>query len=313
MGCNYEDFLETFEDENSKKVARHYRVLGDYDYTNCTPIDLEQIILNMNPSNLKAITSICYFIGSYAKYLNNDKLYYMVQSLDKKAIWSVAQTFAEERFISNKRFKEIYNDIGLYEEVNSFYKQTLFRAIYEGVYSEDMSAIKNLRASDIHNNKVSLHRDDGIGTYDVEISEELAMDLKELSTIDYSERKNRWGGITQIKTTGLYTDSCFKVESRNGSPDKIKFAYYRLLNMISDEYVGYNLTPFNLFLSGVMYRIRKELNKHGITLKEAFNESNKYNTVANNIVNTELKKNNYGSSISSLKMLVDGFIDSLDE
>lgn len=39
-----------------------------------------------------------------------------------------------------------------------------------------------------------------------------------------------------------------------------------------------------------MYRIRKELNKHGITLKEAFNESNKYNTVANNIVNTELKK-----------------------
>lgn len=94
---------------------------------------------------------------------------------------------------------------------------------------------------------MSLHRDDGIGTYDVEISEELAMNLKELSTIDYSERKNRWGGITQIKTTGLYTDSCFKVESRNGSPDKIKFAYYRLLNMISDEYVGYNLTPFNLF------------------------------------------------------------------
>ena len=118
MDYNYEDFLETFEDENSKKVAKCYHVLGDYDYTNCTPIDLEQIILNMKPKNLKSIISICYFLGLYAKYLNNDKLYYMVQSLDKKAIWSVAQTFAEERFISNKRFKEIYNDIGLYEETN---------------------------------------------------------------------------------------------------------------------------------------------------------------------------------------------------
>lgn len=313
MNYSYEDFLETFEDKNSRKAAKCYSVLGDYDYTDCTIIDLEQIILNMKPKNLKSIITICYFMGEYAKFMNNNKLYHMVQSLDKKAIWSIAKEFAEERFISNKRFKEIYNDIGLYEESNSFYKQTLFRAIYEGIYSEDLSAIKNLRASDIHGNKVSLCRDDRIGTYDIEISEELAMDLKELSNIDYSERKNRWGSITHVKTTGLYPDSCFKVESRNGSEDKIKFSYYRVLSHISDEYIGYGLTPFNLFLSGVVYRIKLELNKHDMTLTGVFNEYDRSNTVANNIINEVLKKNNYSSSISNFKILIDGFVDSLDE
>ena len=313
MNYSYEDFLETFEDKNSRKAAKCYSVLGDYDYTDCTIIDLEQIILNMKPKNLKSIITICYFMGEYAKFMNNNKLYHMVQSLDKKAIWSIAKEFAEERFISNKRFKEIYNDIGLYEESNSFYKQTLFRAIYEGIYSEDLSAIKNLRASDIHGNKVSLCRDDRIGTYDIEISEELAMDLKELSNIDYSERKNRWGSITHVKTTGLHQDSCFKVESRNGSEDKIKFSYYRVLRHISDEYIGYGLTPFNLFLSGVVYRIKLELNKHDMTLTGVFNEYDRSNAVANNIINEVLKKNNYSSSISNFKILIDGFVDSLDE
>ena len=313
MNYSYEDFLETFEDKNSRKAAKCYSVLGDYDYTDCTIIDLEQIILNMKPKNLKSIITICYFMGEYAKFMNNNKLYHMVQSLDKKAIWSIAKEFAEERFISNKRFKEIYNDIGLYEESNSFYKQTLFRVIYEGIYSEDLSAIKNLRASDIHGNKVSLCRDDRIGTYDIEISEELAMDLKELSNIDYSERKNRWGSITHVKTTGLHQDSCFKVESRNGSEDKIKFSYYRVLSHISDEYIGYGLTPFNLFLSGVVYRIKLELNKHDMTLTGVFNEYDRSNAVANNIINEVLKKNNYSSSISNFKILIDGFVDSLDE
>ena len=313
MEYNYEDFLGTFSDNNSKRAASCYKILGEYDYTDCTIIDLEQIILNMKPKNLKSIISICYIFGEYAKYMNNNKLLYMIQSLDKKKIWSIAQTFAEPRFISNKRFKEIHNDIGLYEDVNSLYKQTLFKAIYEGIYSEDMSVIKNLRLSDINNNKVSLNRDDGIGTNDIEISEELAMDLKDLSVIDYSERKNRWGGITHIKTVGLYSDSCFKSESRNGTPDKTKFVYYRTLSKIADEYVGHDLPPLNLFLSGIMYRIKLELNKNGITLKEAFDENSRYNATANNIISKELKRSNYSSSITNLKYLVDGFIDDLDE
>ena len=98
----------------------------------------------------------------------------------------------------------------------------------EGIYNDDMSVIKNLRASDIKGNMVTLREDSG-HSYDIEVSEEFAIDLKELSYIDTWERKNRYG-LCKIKIEGLYSDSCFKVENRKGSSEyAYRYTYYRIL------------------------------------------------------------------------------------
>ncbi len=307
---NYNDFIENLADSNVSKIAKSYRKIGEYDYTNCTSVDVEQIILSIKPKGLKSVITACYVLGLYAEFLDDENLKRIVSSLDKKKIWSIAKTFADKKFVSKKEFDRIYTDVG-FEEFNAFYQQTLFKAVYEGIYCEDMSVIKNLRASDINNNMVKLHRDDGVGTYDLKISESLATDLKELAEINYTEKRNRWGNF-RIETVGKYADSVFKTENRNGTAENIKFTYYRILRKISKEYVGHELLPLNLYISGIMYRIKQELKKHDISLTEAFNDV-RYDKTVNSIIEKELQKSNYNIILGNFRALVDGFVEHIDE
>lgn len=154
---SYENFIATFDSENSKKVARSLKQIGEYDYANCTPIDIQNIILSMKPNSPKAITTIAYMLSLYAKYLDNDDMYHIARDIDRNVLWAMAKPIAKKKFISHYTFENVYKEVGVYEEYNSFYLQTLFRAIYEGIYCDDMSVLKNLRGSDI---------DTGDATYD---------------------------------------------------------------------------------------------------------------------------------------------------
>ena len=265
MSDDFKKFVETLEAPNTIKVVNSLQAIGQFNYENCTKDELEKIILSMKPNSPKAVITICYVIGLYARYLKNNHLYQIVQCIDRNSIWEQAKLNAPKKFISYDIFQSAYNNIGIYEDLNSFYYQTLFRCIYEGIYSDDMSVLKNLRASDINGNVVTLKEDNG-HSYDIEISDGLASDLKELSYIDTWERKNRYG-VFRMKITGLYLDSCFKVENRQGSSEyAYRYSYYRMLRKIAKEYLEYNVLPLQLYISGIMYRIKLKLQEHNISL-----------------------------------------------
>lgn len=310
MNDTYRSFMETFESPNTFKVVKSYQAIGDYDYTNCTEEYVENIILNMQPNTPMAITRICSVFTAYAKYLNNNQLQYIISNIDRNKLWERAKPNAPKKFISNKRFKEVYKDIGMFEELNPTYYQSLFRCLYEGIYNDDMSVIKNLRASDINGNIVTLHEDNG-NCYDLEISTELAEDLKELGLNNVWERRNRYG-VFQMKVDGICSDSCFKVEIRNNSSQyAYRYSYYRLLRKIVKEYVEYNLLPKDIFISGIMYRITLKLKENNISLEEAFSLYNRDDLVAK-IISDELKRCNHIIDFS-FKEVVKGHIDVFDE
>ena len=231
MSEDFKRFIETLEAPNTIKVVNSLQVIVQYDYSNCTPNDLEQIILNTRPNSPKAIITVCYVIGLYARYLGDERLYQMIQEIDNNILWLKAKPNAAKKFISNSKFNEVYHDIGVYEEFNSLYYQMLFKCLYEGIYNDDMSVIKNLKSSDIHGNTIVLHEDNG-NTYEIQVSNELADGLRELGYNNIWERKNR-SGICRIKMTGIYNDSCFKVELRGGSDDSsYRYSYYRCFKII---------------------------------------------------------------------------------
>ena len=307
MSDDFKRFVETLEAPNTIRVVNSLQAIGEYDYSNCTPVDLEQIILSMKPNSPKAIITICYVLSLFAKYLKDDRLYHMVQDINKGILWLVAKPNAPKKFISHISFDEVCHDIGVYEELNSFYYQTLFKCLYEGIYNDDMSVIKNLRASDVHDNIVTLHEDNG-HSYDIEVSEEFAQSLKELGLIDVWERKNRYG-ICQIKINGLHSDSCFKVENRKGSSEySYRFSYYRILRKISKDYLEYNLLPLQLYVSGMMYRIGLKLKENNISLEDAFADQNR-DRLVNRIIADELKRCNCDTEVRNFRQIVKGHLD----
>lgn len=302
MNDNYKQFIESFEESGTIKVVTSYAEIGEYDYTKCTPTSVEKIILSMNPKSPREITTICYVMKLYAKFIKHDRLYAIIENFDRNDLWKKAKPNAKKRHISYKDFDGIYNDIGVFEPFNSFYYQTLFKAVYEGIYNEDMSVIKNLRVSDVHGNIVTLREDNG-HTYELRISEQLAEDLKELSAVDVWEQKGRYS-ICQHKMIGKYSDSCFKTRTKEDDFDNnFKFAVYAKLRKIAKEYAEIDMLPSQLFVSGLMYRITVNLVELGISVESAFSENNKDKIVSKVIVD-ELQRCNYHIKANNFRELV---------
>jgi hypothetical protein len=307
MNGDYECFIDTIESANTKKVVSSLRVLGEHDYTDCSYEKLEQIILHTNPNSPKAIITACYVLGLYARYMKDNELYSMVQELNKISLWEKAKPNAKRKFISHSAYTKVCEDVDIYEDFNGFYQQTLIRSVYEGIYNDDMSVLRNLKASDINGNKVVLREDNG-HTYELKISESLADDLRELGYLDIWERKNRYG-ICSIKTSGLYPDSCFKVENRKGSMEySYRFTYYRIIRKIAKEYLEYNLLPLQLYVSGIMYRINQNLKEYDIKLEDAFSNQNRDKMVSK-IISDELTRCNCNTEVRNFREMVKGHLD----
>lgn len=310
MSNDFKEFLKTFESPNTVRVVRSLQAIGDYDYSNCTLADIENVILSFKPNSQKAITTIIYVMSLYAKYLGNKDMMYMINDLDRAALWLIAKPNASKKFISNSDFERVYHDVGVYEEHNSFYKQTLFRCLYEGIYCDDMSVLKNLRASDVYENVVRLRPDEG-QEYELAVSTMLAKDLVSLGNINTWSRNNRYG-ICNVGITGLHEDSCFKVENRNGSSAySYRFSYYRLLRDISKNYVGYSLLPLQLYASGMMHRIAVSLKDNGFGIEEAFSDNNR-NKAIGAIISDELERCKCDTPVRNFREMVKGHIEVFD-
>ena len=311
---NVERFMESIEVPNTAKVVKFVLKNVDANIENYSPMEIEQFILDLKPSSPKSIITIVYVLGMYAKWLqeqniiNNDNFYQIVQSLDKKLLWSKAKPNAKKKFISHEQYKNVIHDIALYEDFNALYYEALFKCIYEGVYNDDLSVIKNLRGSDINDNIITLHEDNG-HSYKIKVSDKLASELKQLASINIWERRNRFG-VCQVDMRGVYKDSVFKIEDRStASNDSYKFTYYAKLRKIAKEYVEYSLLPLQLYTSGIMHRIKIELDKNGITLEEAFADNSR-NKMAHLIISKELMRCNSSIEVGNFRELVKGHLES---
>ena len=179
---NIQDFINSIEVENTLKVVRHVLEGTDDNLEYYSKRRLEKFVLDKKPNSPKTISTICYVIGLYAKWLEKQNiaegvtLLEIIQSIDKKKLWKKAKPTARKKFVTYKDYCSVIKDIELYEEFNELYYRTLFRCIYEGIYSEDMSVIKNLRGSDVHGRTVTLHEDNG-HIYKLAVSMQLASDI----------------------------------------------------------------------------------------------------------------------------------------
>jgi hypothetical protein len=203
----------------------------------------------------------------------------------------------------------ITKDIATYEEHNALYYELLFSCIYYGIYNDDLSVIKNLRSSNINDDGTILLQEDNGHSYKFKIPERLAKDLKQLASINTWNRPNRFG-ICNVDMRGAYSDSVFKIESRNTASDgSYRFSYYAKLRKISKEYLGHGLLPLQLYTSGIMHRIKAELEKNNMSLEEAFSDNNR-NKMAHLIISKELIRCNSGIELGNFREMVKGHLDS---
>ena len=312
---NIERYIGSIESMNSQKVAKFVLKNVSDNIENYNQMELEQFILDRKPSSPKEIITIVYVLSSYVKWLkeqniiDNDNLYQILQSLDKKLLWKKSKPNAKKKFISYEQYRRVIKDIATYEEYNSLYYETLFSCIYEGIYNDDLSVIKNMRASDINDDGIITLNEDNGHTYKLKISERLAKDLKQLASINTWQRRNRFG-TCNVDMRGTYSDSVFKIENRStASNDSYRFTYYAKLRKIAKEYLEYTLLPLQLYTSGVMHRIKIELNKNGIPLEEAFAQNSR-NRMAHLIISKELIRCNSSIEVGNFRELVKGHLDS---
>lgn len=310
------EYIDSVESQNTQKVIKHvFKRIEVNNIENCSMIQMEQLILDAKPNSPKDIITIIYILSSYAKWLQenniikNDNMYQILQSFDKKLLWKKASPYAKKKFISYKQYQQIIKDIATFEEYNALYFELLFSCIYYGIYSENMSVLKNLRGSDIQEDGMVTLKEDNGHIYRIKIPERLAKDLKQLSTINEWIRPNRFS-LCHVEMKGIYPDSVFKVESRTtNSEESYKFSYYSKLRKIGKEYIGYSLLPLQLYVSGIVHRIKTELDKNGISLEEAFSKNNR-NRTAYMVIEKELIRSNSGIEISNFRELVKGHLGS---
>ena len=312
---NVERFMESVHVPNTAKVVRFVLKNAETNIENYNLMELEQFILDRKPSSQKEIITTCYVLGMYAKWLqeegmvDNDNFYQIVNSLDKKLLWKKAKPNAKKKFINNEEYKRVIKDIATYEEYNALYYELLFSCIWYGLYNEDLSVIKNLRTSNIGDDGIVILEEDNGHTYKLKIPEKLAFDLKQLANINTWQRPNRYS-VCNVDMRGVYPDSVFKIENRStASNDSFRFTYYAKLRKIAKEYLEYSLLPLQLYTSGIMYRIKLELEKNNISLEEAFADNSR-NKTAHMIIEKELIRCNSGIETSNFRELVKGHLDS---
>lgn len=314
MNGNVEQFISSIESLNSQKVAKYALKDVDDKIANYSLMELEQFILDRKPSSPKEIITVCYVLGTYSKWLqgqglvDNDNLYRLTQSLDKKLLWKKAKPNAKKKFISSAEYQRVIKDIATYEEYNALYYEMLFSCIWHGIYSDDLSVIKNMRKSNINNDGMITLQEDNGHTYKIKVSERLATDLKKLADITSWQRPNRFG-ICNVDMRGVYPDSVFKIENRStASNDSYRFTFYAKLRKIAKEYLEHTLLPLQLYTSGIMHRIKTELEKNDISLEEAFADNSR-NKMAHLIIQKELIRCNSSIEVGNFRELVKGHLD----
>lgn len=271
--------------------------------------DIVDIIVQMKPINKRMITTVLNTFKSYAKIVvENDNLFNRLSGINRSEVWEkvISEGNLEKRFISDAEFIEIIDSI-LYDEslMNNTYYAALLTAIYDGIFEPNMVVIRNLRASDISENTITLRYSDNIEVKR-EFSDELISMLLELADNDKWLRISKYNTIYESQMEGCYPDTCFRKESRGTINDSnIRTVYYRKIEKIN-KYLGLKIKPRDLFISGIVNRCIKAYKESGIELSKAIATS----CVTNKIIKEEMTKCRLNIEYSNFSQMV---LDNLND
>ena len=299
MNDNYQRYMDANTNESTKKNFKFYfdaldRHNIDVDSNNITNIEqLENIFVQLEFNSFNSIISFRSLLKSYSIFINDKPLFNLIRKIDIYRILELTQGNMKHTYLSQSEFQDVYNAIGAYDKdtfhYNSVYYQSLFWAVYAGIFNDGLSVLKNLRASDIDGNIITL-RNDNDEEWKLDIPEQLVLDFITLVNDSVWRRRNR-SGLCEIHTEGLFYDSIFKVDIRSpNSKYSYSSTYYTMLRRIAVEYLGYTLAPKNLFMSGIINRIKEQYGKSDKLFVEGIKISD---PVLVDIFNKEAKRCHY--------------------
>lgn len=314
----YQIYLDTISNDTSRRVAKRYKGIEEFDFETCTENDLRNLILSMQPHCLKEFDTIKNNIKSWIKYKYPTNVFdrisdmFKLELLDREKLWEVVKPKTSRKFISHKQYLQILQDIDFHDEANPEYNQALFMSIYEGLYNRSYEVTWNLRGSDVNNNIATIRYNNG-DEWDIHISGKLNNILKIISD-SYTLMRHNHFGYYSVPAFGMYYDSCFKVEQITSKQNAIhrKEIYNARIRKIAKQYVGYSLTAQQLYISGIMYRIGLKLKDYGISFQEAFKLNSK-NKIVGEILKEEFERINAPLMTNNFRENVRGFLDVFEE
>lgn len=300
MNNRFQDYLDSIKSKNEGTAATYnaYRQYGDFDYNNADAKFLIDVIMSSKPKTIRSIAVARQALKGYLQFIQADDAVHILDELSINEIFTQRSNDIPKRLFSFDDFKDLLDFIDMTDDYNDFYVRTLVRACFEGIYSDDTSVLIHLRGSDVEENMVHLRNINGY-EYNLEISYDLAQDLKEMSMLHEWRRAYKNGAYGALPTFGLYPDSCFKY---NGDPDSYegyKYMYWRVLRLLGKRY-GRKITPQILFVSGVLYRVEQKAKEYNMTLEDVMGYTN-VNQIGFSLLNQELARCNYTSDTALFK------------
>lgn len=326
-----DDFLINEEiDKNKKTLARKIIKLHKANEINIEEVinyDAEQfkkILELLMPTSLVDLSNSIYRLNEVLKaYAISNEGEYTNTSLiniDKESFWfELKNRYELKRYFSDKQYRKIITELNketLFDG-NSLYYKTLFMAIYEGMYNKNLTEIKNLRLSDVNmeTNIVTL-RDDELNVRTLQISDELKDNLVKTSEINVWYKKvGRASLPTGQYIGGQYDDSVFKILSYNNRDiaKSYKEFYYRRLKTICEEFLDYNTSPMQIYVSGIINRVYVRLKDMGVTLEDMRTEKNNFSMATKFFISRECSRVNYNVNMNNFMRVLRSYADIFDD
>lgn len=317
-------FLQEKIEEKGKNYQNIYTFiqridLPDDDVCEWDSMQFEEALIKSKPNSLQEVSSSMFALEEFLKWLlknghgSNQQCIEEIHKVNRQSVFygSLEVNGIKRKYISNDEYKLVMKKIGE-SEINDVYYKALFSAVYEGIYSDDMSVIMNLKDSDVDGKVVHLHNDYG-ESWDVTVSDECAQLLIKNARLQDFFIVAPYGGYrTEKEYCGRdgSKNACFKTALRNPSADRkqsCRQSYCRILRNL-DEYLGRHVKPKNIFLSGVMYRSSIEMEKCGMSLEDAFVYGYD-NKEAMAVIKDELNRSRYNIDNKGIKENIKGHLD----
>lgn len=325
------DNNELFELLNQKphKWPLNKMKVAGYKIEQTANMNTEQIEHLIIDTKINSINAIQMFVSTIRFYNMNSEngnkdIDKILKQIDRnKLLEECKNNFGIKKYLSYSKFTDLINRIENDQErtmPNCHYNAVLLRAIYGGIYSPNLSALKNLKESsfDFDDDCVYVNllveNPNGQNTYPtIKVEKKLAEDIISLSKMPLYKRNRH--GDSEIDISKLqYPDGCFKIQSREESPglNSFRFSYTRRIRLIKENFCSdeFLLKPYDIFISGIVYRIKQRLEKDGFNLKTAFQEFAPY---CREYIASELKASNINLNEYELRRNVLGHLDELED
>lgn len=276
--------------------------------------EISDVLIAAHPTNTRMVSNCLNVLRKYAEYIGNHKFIECSKGVDVTEVWKKYACTAErkQRYLSHSDFQTMLHNMQMQDVLNIDYYITLMQTIYEGIYSDDLSALANIRGQDIHGNMVVVRCAD-TEPFELEITNDLTGKLKKLADLHTWQRKNR-SGVFPMPIEGRFFDSCFKVENRNFVAGRdYKDSYYRYIRKVVEiTELDFPLRAKNLYISGIMHRVNEQLKSKGMTLEQTFAYKRRWGEDVD-IVRHELERVHYPYAYGAFTKLVTGYISDFQD